>query len=102
MEMFFNHPSSRDLKLYIPGYAYFQGIVYSKGDIKAMGPIRIIGGVVVNTPDEETEMKEISLQKGAMLTTDQEYLKKKMSRSQTKLKVVTWEEVPVKLKEVDK
>ncbi len=87
-DKFFNDPSDKDLLLYVPGYSYLQGIVYANGDVKALGPIRVIGGIIENNPD-----KSIVLEKGAMLTTNPDYIKSHISSSSVKLKVTKWEEV---------
>jgi hypothetical protein len=99
--MFLQDPANKKLQLYIPGYAYYQGIVYSNGEIRAMGPIRVIGGVFCQTPDGAASEKQILLEKGAMLTTNPDYLKRKLNPSSLKLKVTQWEEKPVSLKETE-
>lgn len=99
MATFFSNPVAKDLKLYVPGYAYFQGIVYSKGNITALGPIRVIGGIVTKAPPQgSSEPKGITLKKGAMLTTDPEYLNRRTNPPQVRLRVTQWEEIPVALK----
>lgn len=101
MQEFLSNPSSKNLQLYIPGYAYFQGVVYSTGNIKALGPVRIIGGVVCQTPSDAVDKKQIVLEKGAMLTTNPDYLKKKLNPPALKLKVTRWEEKPTSVKETE-
>ncbi len=87
-EEFFNSPTDKDLLLYVPGYSYLQGIIYANGNVKALGPIRVIGGIIENNPD-----KSIVLEKGAMLTTNPDYLKAHTNSSSVKLKITKWEEV---------
>jgi hypothetical protein len=101
MEELLNNPTSKDLQLYVPGYAYFQGVVYSKGNISALGPVRIIGGVICQTPDDSATKKQIILQKGAMLTTNPDYLKRTLTPPALKLKVTRWEEKATNVKETD-
>lgn len=99
MQTFFENPNSKMLKLYIPGYAYFQGVIFSNNDINALGPIRVFGGIVSKSDDNQSN-NSIRLEKGSMITTGGEYLgKKNVPPSSTRLKVVEWEEIPVKIKD---
>ncbi len=102
MDIFFDDPGDKDLDLYIPGYAYFQGIIYSNGNVQALGPIRIIGGIICQRKDpanlSETP-KSIKMEKGAMLTTNPDYLSKKLTPPNVRLKITKWREVPTTVKE---
>jgi len=104
MDMLFNDPGDKKLKLYVPGYAYFQGVIYSNGNIQAKGPVRIIGGVICQRKDpadlSETP-KSITLKDGAMLTTDPDYLDKRLSPPNLRLRITKWEEMPGKMKEAN-
>ncbi|MCE1247114.1 MAG: hypothetical protein LWY06_10760 [Firmicutes bacterium] len=101
MSLFLSDPANKNLQLYIPGYAYYQGVIYSNGNVRTMGPIRVIGGVVCKNSDSSADEKQILMEKGAMLTTNPEYLKKKLSPPSLKLKVTQWEEKPIGLKEIE-
>jgi len=101
MDIFFNDPGDKDLELYVPGYAYFQGIIYSNGNVQALGPIRIIGGIICQrkNPDDLSEPpKSIKLEKGAMLTTNPDYLDKKMTPPSIRLRITRWKEIPTNVK----
>jgi len=91
MNAFFANSSSSRLKLLIPEYAYFQGIIYSKGNFTASGPLRILGGVVAIKGSGLGA--NITLEKGAMLTTDPEYLKSMFEPSYRNYRIVEWKEV---------
>ncbi len=94
MQMFFDDPQNPMLTLAIPGYVYFQGVVYAKGNIKSTGPIRVIGGIVSNKEGRNVEDGgKISLENGAILTTNPEYLEKYTDPPKIKYKVVKWREV---------
>jgi len=100
MDMFFNDPGDKDLSLYIPGYAYFQGVLYSNGNVQALGPIRVIGGIISQrqTPGDPNP-GSIKMEKGAMLTTNPEYIEKRFVPPNTKLRIVKWKEIPSNVKE---
>jgi hypothetical protein len=99
MDMFFNRPREKDLSLFIPGYAYFQGLIYSHGNVKAIGPIRVIGGIICKTPEGSPTKKSISLEKGAMLTTNPDYLARKMVNPNLKLRITSWREISTTVRE---
>ncbi|MCD4785452.1 MAG: hypothetical protein K8T10_16655 [Candidatus Eremiobacteraeota bacterium] len=104
MDMFFNNPSDKDLKLYIPGYAYFQGVIYSNGNVQALGPIRVIGGIISqrkDPTDPSQTPKLIKIERGAMLTTNPDYRNKKMTPPNLRLKITRWKEIPSTVKERD-
>lgn len=104
MNIFFNDPGDKDLSLYIPGYSYFQGMIYSNGNVHMMGPIRVIGGIICQRkdPDDFSEApKSIKLDRGAMLTTNPDYLGKKMTPPGVRLRITKWKEVPTTVKERD-
>jgi hypothetical protein len=93
MNWFLNQSQDPKLSLYVPGYAYYQGVIYAKGKTEIVGPVRIIGGVY-NEGSSATK-----LQKGAMITTDTEYLEggngySGFSQGKNKFHVSEWEELP--------
>jgi len=93
MSWFLNQSQDPRLNLYVPGYAYFQGALYSKGKTEIVGPVRILGGVYSEGSGTT------KLQKGAMITTDTEYLESRagfdgFSQGKNKFHVSEWEELP--------
>lgn len=93
MSWFLNQSQDPKLNLYVPGYAYYQGALYSKGKTQIVGPVRVIGGVYSEGSGTT------KLQKGAMITTDTEYLEGRngfngFSQGKNKFHVSEWEELP--------
>jgi len=93
MSWFLNQSQDPKLNLYVPGYAYYQGALYSKGKTEIVGPVRVIGGVYSEGSGTT------KLQKGAMITTDTEYLEggngfNGFSQGKNKFHVSEWEELP--------
>ncbi|GEM_PF-1728025 len=93
MSWFFDQPQDPKLNLYVPGYAYFQGAIFAKGKTEIVGPIRVIGGVYSEGSGTT------KLQKGAMITTDTEYLERDSAslgfpQAKNKFHVSEWEELP--------
>jgi len=93
MNWFLNQSQDPKLSLYVPGYAYYQGVLYAKGKTEIVGPVRIIGGVY------SEGSSATKLQKGAMITTDTEYLEggngfSGLSQGKNKFHVSEWEELP--------
>jgi hypothetical protein len=87
LRMLFEEPNNPQVALHIPHYSYFQGLVYSDGEINLRGPIRVVGAVVGGAGT-------VTLQAGAMLTTDSEYLQGKIEPSRVRYRVTEWREVP--------
>ena len=92
IDMFFNDPANPVLQLVVPDYVYFQGLVYSKGNIKTMGPIRVMGGMFC-TKDGSGDVKQVTLEGGAMVTTVPEYQRQKLLPPRNRFRVVNWSEV---------
>jgi hypothetical protein len=77
-------PGSPDSALYIPGYAYFQGFIYTPAKLRVEGQVRVIGG---SAAAEEVEMGQ-----GAMMTTNPDCLKPRISPFRYRYRVVDWKE----------
>ncbi|MDQ7822831.1 MAG: hypothetical protein RDV48_08570 [Candidatus Eremiobacteraeota bacterium] len=98
MDWFLNSSQNPNLNRFLPNYSYFQGLLYSNGKVEVVGPVRVIGGVFSSCDNAEqghlgTTGKENVLQKGAMITTDSEYLQSFSVHPAPKLHITQWEEV---------
>ncbi|MFN8606855.1 MAG: hypothetical protein U0931_04945 [Vulcanimicrobiota bacterium] len=77
-------PGSPDSALYIPGYSYFQGFVYTPSKLNVDGQVRVIGGSAAGA--------EVELKEGAMVTTNPDCLKPRISPFRYRYRVVDWKE----------
>ena len=77
-------PGSPDSALYIPGYAYFQGFIYTPSKLRVDGQVRVIGGSAAGA--------EVEMGQGAMMTTNPDCLKPRISPFRYRYRVVDWKE----------
>ena len=77
-------PGSPDSALYIPGYAYFQGFIYTPGKLRVEGQVRVIGG--------SAAASEVEMGQGAMMTTNPDCFKPRISPFRYRYRVVDWKE----------
>jgi len=77
-------PGSPDSALYIPGYSYYQGFIYTPNKLRVDGQVRVIGGSAAGS--------EVEMAQGAMLTTNPDCLKPRVSPFRYRYRVVDWKE----------